>query len=55
MKAWHFIKKDRTFQFGDARKLRVGSWLVHKDELELCYSGLHSSRNINDVLIIWPL
>jgi len=50
IRAWHFLREDKTLGYGDTRKPRPGRWLVHRGKLELCRSGLHGSTQPLDSL-----
>ena len=50
IRAWHFLRADKTLGYGDTRKPRPGRWLGHRGNLELCRSGLHGSVQPLDAL-----
>lgn len=58
MKAWHFLRDDKTLGYNDKREVKVGEWLEYKHprscEIELCQSGMHASENIIDALTYAP-
>jgi hypothetical protein len=55
VKAWHFLPDDGKLRYGDSRTPEVGEWLTcSPGELELCYNGMHASKDILDALSYAP-
>jgi len=54
MKAWHFIKNDKTMNYGKGETIVVGKKYSVEGEIKLCEFGLHGSINPNNALIYAP-
>ncbi len=52
MRAWHFVKDDRTLR--DGRSLVIGEKLVHDGPVIPCESGYHASERLIDALHYAP-
>ena len=54
IKAWHFLPKDRRFQYGDGTKAEVGYVYSVAPPIEMCRWGLHASAKACDALRYAP-
>lgn len=53
MKAWHFLRSDGKLRNGQYPP-SIGESLIHTGAVEICSSGLHSSKRIIDALNYAP-
>jgi len=54
MEAWHFLKNDKTTNYGNGEITEIGKKYTVKSKIKLCQWGLHGSINILDALMYAP-
>jgi len=54
MKAWHFIKDDKTMKYGNGEIIKVGEKYSVEGHIKLCKFGLHGSIDPRDALQYAP-
>jgi hypothetical protein len=52
--AWHFLRDDRKFGYGDGNKAVTGQIFYVDPPIEMCRWGLHGSEKIRDALSYAP-